>query len=186
MINDSRGFNRYLPPTPSEWSFDEDNGFLNDMDKLIDKLPQPFHRVEKLLEDLLDKVWQSIESNEYVHQLQNEGEKNLKKVLYEQELCLLDRVNSIMTTKQSIILTYAKEMIVYQSEELRILFQCDLFTSEDKLILQTDLLYADENCTIFVVKYSDGMLIINNFFDYIKFGVHRNLVFCQLVDVICL
>ena len=176
MINDSRGFNRYLPPTPSEWSFDEDDGFLNDMDKLIDKLPQPFHRVEKLLEDLLNTVWQSIESNEYVHQRKSEGEKNLKKVLYEQELCLLDRVNSIMTTNQNIILTYARELIVYQSEELRTLFRSDLFTSEDKLILQTDLLYADENCTIFVAKYADGTLIIINFFDCLRLG-YTGLVF---------
>ena len=58
-------FNRYEPPSPSVVDDeDREEWFLDDATALYDVLPQPFRRIDKILNEIFDSAWEEIEKRE--------------------------------------------------------------------------------------------------------------------------
>ena len=61
-MSTKKQFNRYEPPSPSLiGDEDRDASFLDDATKLYDVLPQPFRRIDKILDEIYDLAWEEIE-----------------------------------------------------------------------------------------------------------------------------
>lgn len=50
---------------------DKTNDFLDNPELFRDQLPQPYRRIDRILEELLDETWSIIESNENVKTVEN-------------------------------------------------------------------------------------------------------------------
>ena len=54
----------YTPPSIYNMQLEDDNDFLLDPDQLRDILPQPYRMINKLLDHMLDDVWEICETKE--------------------------------------------------------------------------------------------------------------------------
>ena len=51
------------PPTLCDFEDDERDKFLNDLDLWKDELPQPYRRIDKILQEIIEDAWIIIEKH---------------------------------------------------------------------------------------------------------------------------
>lgn len=54
----------YTPPSIARMSDEDDDDYLQDPDQMRDILPQPYRMINKVLDKLLEDVWDILESKE--------------------------------------------------------------------------------------------------------------------------
>lgn len=56
----------YTPPSIDRVSDEDEDDYLQDPEQLRDILPQPYRRIDKILNELLDNVWEIISEKERI------------------------------------------------------------------------------------------------------------------------
>lgn len=133
MTIKSGGFNRYEPPSPTINGDDDhiDDTFLKEVSDLHDVLPQPFRRVDKLLNEVYDTAWEEIEKRECEKMHKESSKVNLPKVLYEEELLIKDHIECVAVSTPFLFIGTSNKIKVYKLPEL----QGNHKTSSSNLIL---------------------------------------------------
>lgn len=119
------GFNRYEPPSPSTQGDEElEETFLKDVEYIHDVLPQPFRRIDKILTEIFEQAWMTIEKHENEKQYVDEFHRNLKKVIYEEELLIQDQLHCIAACGDYAVAFGNIGIFVYNMSDLHICAKC--------------------------------------------------------------
>jgi len=153
------GFNRYEPPSPSTQGDENlEDSFLKDLDKLHDTLPQPFHRIDKVLTDIFELAWIQIEQRESEKQYHDGMDANIESVIYEEELLISAHVNCIELVGNYIFLGSKNNLLVYKLPSLTgIPCHLEEFSFHD--VVKIISLSQDIDVTIALVQQSTGMFL---------------------------
>lgn len=54
----------FTPPSIDNFPLEDDEDYITDPDQLLDRLPQPYRMIDKVLSQWYDEVWQIIEKRE--------------------------------------------------------------------------------------------------------------------------
>ena len=129
-------FNRYEPPSPSTLG-DEDleKTFLKDVDQFHDDLPQPFRRINKLLEELLELVWVKIEAKTYENQFLTSSNKGVEAILYEEELCVDEQITHVKCSGEYTFLYSVMGITVFEMPAFT--QSAQLYFEKDKEVEET-------------------------------------------------
>jgi len=184
------GFNRYEPPSPSTVG-DEylEDTFLKDVEKLHDILPQPFRRIDKILTEIYDNVWHSIEQKHKENQSMLTNEFKVDKMIYEEELVIHEKVIGIISTTEVAFLLCKSNLLVYCVSTLRLISSYqDINDSSyyEKLLL----LESSSERTLLLSHYSNGKVqvigYINEAFHVILEDIHAgNSLEDTIVENLC-
>ena len=146
------GFNRYEPSSPSMQGDENiEDSCLTDVDKLHDYLPQPFRRIDKILTDIFELAWTKIEQNASENQFNGTTDVNIELVIYEEELLLSAKVQTVELYNNYLFVGTDKGLIIYNMPS----FQKISHGMDDVLLIQDviniTILSANSNCVILLI-----------------------------------
>ena len=152
-------FNRYEPPSPSLLSDrGTDDACIHDLDLFHDRLPQPYHRIDKLLWEIFDSAWQIIEIRNK-NQFCTSTKKVAQKIVYEEELLVKEKVVCITSASNCLFCGVADGIIVYKLPNLE---KYSKFVTSRLQLRNLHLIDSSHNIILILLVYDIGMHIMQN------------------------